>query len=625
MRFYRPTIKQPVSTFVEAPLEFMQGVMEKDQDAYNKADTVLKDQGKLLDQVVVHELYKEEKNKRVAEYQKALEKVTNELQSTGDVSKASRDYYSIQSQLSKDTFLKDAPAYSKTLWDAEKEVRDNKENVASYNNFFNPWMQKYSKNWRNPDGSIVAPNAGQLFEKNLDFQDKAKSMMADIKASGYLNDFDNYDPTTGTIINTKTGNKAVTSDRVIQLAQMKAVDFLKTPEGTQFMRMTREMYPEIDDKQMINEGMRYLFTAGSNQIHSDVTQGSGLSFVSDDAFARMGSNNNTNQYQSQGALQAFDLEGVGSQFNPKAHVGEGFLITPSQSQLDDDPALAEEYRKFKESNNAGYNTFSELDAQGKTMLQSYFDNKEGEGYVKLRKKVENGTASQGELKAMYDDLQRNFIPKFNTRAKQNAVSRTVASTKNENQMYTGVKSDDVTLANFKDSGQLPKSTKVIDLATGKTITLGEIPGTGKEKAFVNKEFGYTSPFYTTTGGDDKFASPKQLTVVQEDGSHKTYALPNIGSPDEIKIQGAIAKNARAVYQPNIYTPSHRSGFKIKFVPLNPSDITTQLDQKEIDAYEKAGIALPGKYGVYDNSGQLYDWVDTPEKATSLVEKYANKD
>jgi len=623
MRYYRPTIKQPVSTFVEAPLEFMQGVMEKDQDAYNKADTVLKDQGKLLDQVVVHELYKEEKNKRVAEYQKALEKVTNELQSTGDVSKASRDYYSIQSQLSKDTFLKDAPAYSKTLWDAEKEVRDNKENVASYNNFFNPWMQKYSKNWRNPDGSIVAPNAGQLFEKNLDFQDKAKSMMADIKASGYLNDFDNYDPTTGTIINTKTGNKAVTSDRVVQLAQMKAVDFLKTPEGTQFMRMTKEMYPEIDDKQMINEGMRYLFTAGSNQIHSDVTQGSGLSFVSDDAFARMGSNNNTNQYQSQGALQAFDLEGVGSQFNPKAQVGEGFLITPSQSQLDDDPVLAEEYRKFKESNNGGYSTFSELDAQGKTMLQSYFDNKEGEGYVKLRKKVENGTASQVELKAMYDDLQRNFIPKFNTRAKQNAVSRTVTSTKNENQMYTGVKSDDVTLANFKDSGQLPKSTKIIDLATGKTMTLGEIPGTGKEKAFVNKEFGYTSPFYTTTGGDDKFASPKQLTVVQEDGSHKTYALPNIGSPDEIKIQGAIAKNARAVYQPNIYTPSHRSGFKIKFIPLNAEGM--EMSQKEIDAYEKAGIALTGDYLIYKNDGEFYDFVTSPEEATSRIEKYANED
>ncbi len=49
-----------------------------------------------------------------------------------------------------------------------------------------------------------------------------------------------------------------------------------------------------------------------------------------------------------------------------------------------------------------------------------------------------------------------------------------------------------------------------------------------------------------------------------------------------------------------------------------------LQQKEIDAYEKAGIALPGFYLIYTDDGSYVNTADTPEEATAQIEEYANK-
>jgi hypothetical protein len=554
MRFYRPVIKEPVSTFVEAPLEFMQGVMEKDQASYNKADAVLKDQGKLLDQVVVHELYKEEKDRRVAEYQNALKKTTDELYSTGDVNKASRDLYNIQSQLSKDTYLKEAPAYSKVLWDAEKEIRENKDNVASYNNFFNPWMQKYSKNWRNPDGSIAAPNPGQLYEKNLDFQDKAKSMMADIKADGLMSDYDRYDPNLGAIINTKTGQKSITSDKVTKLAQRKAVDFLKTPEGTQFMRMTKEMYPDINNEQMINESVRYLFTAGSNQISTDITQGYGLNPVSDDYANRMGSNNNTNPWNAFEAVQVTEgTESKRSAFDRKEQIGSAFMITPSQEELDKNPKLKQEYNKFLQSNNGGYNTFNELSEGDKKIAMAYFDTK---GYKASKDKFIKGESTQEELEKFYKDIkvfERDFMQKG---FKQNLVKRNVGSVKQMNKVYSGFEQEEVPLTKFKEAGNLTASDKVWSFAENKMIPFSEIEAEKDDVAQVNAEFGYTSPLFTLSGGSAEWAKPKQLVVTKSNGDVEVYAIPDKGRPkNQMNVDAAIATNTTANYYPNVIVPS----------------------------------------------------------------------
>jgi hypothetical protein len=203
MRFFKPTITAPISTFVEAPLDFMQSVMEKDQQQFNLNEASLQKQRGLLDDLVVHDIYKEEKDKRVGALQKQLEEASDELNATGDINRATRAIYNVQNQITKDRFLKEAPAYSKTIWDAEKEIRDNKDNVASYNMFYNKWFNDYSKDWKNPDGSIRAANPGQLFEKNLDIEAKQKEMMGTIAHDASQTPGIKFDETRGLIIDSK--------------------------------------------------------------------------------------------------------------------------------------------------------------------------------------------------------------------------------------------------------------------------------------------------------------------------------------------------------------------------------------------------------------------------------------
>jgi hypothetical protein len=611
MRYYRPTIKQPISTFVEAPLELMAAKVAQDQNLFDKGNAALDDQSKLLGNLVVHDYFKEEKDARVQQYQQELEKARDILLTTGDSRQAANQLYKVQKGLSQDKFLNDVQNISKSIWETEKKIRENEDPVSPWNMLYYDYADKYSKGWKNPDGSIAAFNPGRLYEKDLDLIGKQKEMMAGIAADGFKVGAPRFDEKLGLIIDETTGREHVSSTKIREIANEKAQDYMLSSEGIQGMRRNNKLYSK-DGKPLTQEQHLKIFSdelyrAGINQKFLKKTEDVNTKEMSDGFLARLGYN--PNQFRNQDALQVFNLEGVSKQFG---------------KQFKTEPGIADE-QDLKTGTNKNvtstyYNDFSKLDQQSKAMLQSYLDTK-GPEYKTLKNKIINGTASQEELKVVYKDLETNFIPKFNLKAKQNAVARVVSSVKVENQKYTGLAKDDATLSDFKDSGLLTKNTKVFDPSTGEFILLKDIPGTGKEKAFVNKEFGYTSPFYTLSGGDEEFASPKQLTVVQEDGTNKTYILPNIGDPEDIKIQGAIAKNAEAVYQPNILKPSHRSGYKIKFVPLNND---TPLEQKEIDAYEKAGIALPGNYEIYNSDGELVDFSINPEVATSKIEEYANE-
>jgi len=210
MRYYRPTIKQPVSTFVEAPLEFMQGVMEKDQQQFDANDAALQKQRALLDDIVVHDIYKAEKDKRVGALQKQLEDAANELNTTGDISRASRAIYNVQNEITKDRFLKEAPLYSKQIWDTEKEMKENKKPLSAWNNFYSPYWEKYSKNWKNEDGSIRAFGPGQLYEDNLDISKKQKEMLGNIASDKITQSGIEFDSNRGLIIDSNTGTEFIT-------------------------------------------------------------------------------------------------------------------------------------------------------------------------------------------------------------------------------------------------------------------------------------------------------------------------------------------------------------------------------------------------------------------------------
>ena len=630
MRFYRPTIKQPISTFVEAPLDFMQSVMEKDQQQFNLNDASLQKQRGLLDDLVVHDIYKEEKDKRVGALQKQLEEASDELNATGDINRATRAIYNVQNEITKDRFLKEAPAYSKTIWETEEKMRENKKPLAAWNNFYNPYWEQYSKGWQNPDGSIKPFSPGKLYEDNLDIHKKQKEMLGNIASDKITQSGIEFDAQRGLIIDRNTGTEYIGGAKLRKIANQKSYDFVKTDEAIQGMRRNNMLYGE--GKELSLEQHRQIFEdemyrAGIEQLFTKETGNISAKEMSDGMYKKLGISNNDNPWNNFEAVQVTEgTENKRSAFDRKEQIGSAFMITPSQEELDKNPKMKADYEKFQKANNGGYNTFNELSEGDKKIAMAYFDTK---GYKNSKQKFISDKMTQKELETFYKDIkvfERDFM---NKGFKQNLVKRNVGSVKEMNKVYSGFEQEEVPLTKFKEAGNLTGSDQVWSFAENKMIPFSQINAGKEDVAQVNAEFGSTSPLFTLSGDKPEWASPKQLVITRSDGSVETYGIPDKGrSKGQMNVDAAIATVSKANYYPNVIVPSFDENYRIKFVPLPDSDMTPEQQQKNLQLSRQAGLPVAGTYAVYDKDGKMIaspeEGLANPELVTSFITQQERK-
>jgi hypothetical protein len=269
----------------------------------------------------------------------------------------------------------------------------------------------------------------------------------------------------------------------------------------------------------------------------------------------------------------------------------------------------------------GYKPFNKLKQENKEIALKYF---ESVGNETLKRKYLNGTANQAELSAINAAI-KNYRTQFFVAAKQNLMGRDMADVGETAKEYVGwdAGSDGSFNASVLKSGSgfLTGGTKIYNEKDGKALQLKDIELSDGDKAFINKEYSATSPYYTISGGDAKFAAPRQLVITDKEGNVKArYAIP-VTNPNTAqgKANTAVAKNASALYTPNTFTQSHSSSHKIKYVPVNPNT-NRPLSNEEIVAMRRAGIAMTAFYNIYDNNGRLLGQAKTPEDATRQIEK-----
>ena len=168
--------------------------------------------------------------------------------------------------------------------------------------------------------------------------------------------------------------------------------------------------------------------------------------------------------------------------------------------------------------------------------------------------------------------------------------------------------------------------KITNLKTGKFETIGDLKVLDKnnDKMQINSEVGYTSPIFSMSGGESKWATPKRMVITRADGSTESYLLPEINKPKkQMDTDAAVAQNASA----NSYSfpvTAHNSDYKIKFVPLSEASVDLETQQKIVQSAQLQGLSIPGSYQIYDKQGKLIvletDGVSSPEVATALIEQ-----
>jgi len=143
MRFYKPRLREYVSTQVDMPWEFLQGVAEQKQKGYDTALATGDAASKLLNfETIPGDV--QFKNELQRKYNDRIMEAQKYVQQTGDFSKASRDLMGIVRDISQDPYINNMKA-AVPIWKEQRksaEELDSQGEILDFNR--NSWDYMYS-------------------------------------------------------------------------------------------------------------------------------------------------------------------------------------------------------------------------------------------------------------------------------------------------------------------------------------------------------------------------------------------------------------------------------------------------------------------------------------------------
>ena len=621
-RFYKPTPREYVSTHVDVPWEFLQGAADKKQVQYDKADAGVDAAAKLLDfeNIPGDNQWKAEKQKY---YNEQLIQVRDHLHSTGDISGASRALTGVVRDIVQD---KDV-AVMKAAVEPYKEQLKSWQKMKEDDKFLYPWQEKFNPMYSTRDtktGKHNPYNQSVGYEAPDYYKDNNETFgtlhIDDVTKGGYFID------NNGMKVTAVTGGGEINPENIMARAQQAIVNYryTKSYKDARNQAEAEGLTKQEDITKRADEiGIAKLYHHGLDQIRTVWKNTSDASYMGDGYMKRFAINNN--DYIPLEAKDLFNFKEEEDQFTPKEKFGSAYMPMPSKEAIDENPELKAEYDAFVKANQVD-TPFSELTIENKQIAQKYFDSK-GDDYKALKNKYVSGKTTPQEVSLINSQIL-NYKKQFFAAAKQNLLGRTMADigvTAHEYVGYDPGPDGSFNASLLKSgSGFLTGQTKIYNEGNGEGLLLKDLDIEDGDKALINKEYSPASPYYTISGGDAKFAAPRQLVITDEEGNVKgRYAMPVTNPNTEInRSYTSIAKNASALYTPNNFVQSHAADYKIKYVPFNPTT-NKPLTNDEIIGMRNAGIAMAATYDVYKD-GKLVLQTYTPEAVTLEIEKLVQK-
>ena len=611
-RFYKPTPREYVSSQVDIPWEFLQGAADKKQLEFDKAEAGVDAATKLLDFESIPG-DKEAKAEKQKYYNDMLLQVRDHLQNTGDVSGAARALTGVVRDIAQDKDI----AIMKSAVEPYKEQLKSWQKMKEDDEFLYPWQEQFNPMYSTRDvntgkHSVYNQSVGYKapdYYKNLN-ESFGTLHIDDITKGGYFIDEN------GMKITAVTGGGKIDPERIMQRAQQSLVNYRSTTSWKDHREQAKAEGLKGDEaiKRADEISLSKLYNHGLQQIRTVYKSTQDASFMGEDYLKRFGM-----QDDAYIPLEAKDLFNKQNDNDFDMQQGTKFEAPDPKNQYG---TFRADMMKPK-IQNQGYKTFDKLKQENKQIALKYFESVNNPA---LKAKYLSGKLNQQELQLVNTNI-KNYRDQFFNAAKQNLMGRTMADVGETARGYIGIdtgNSGEFNASMLKSgAGFLTGQTRIYNEGNGESLQLKDIQIADGDKAIINKEYSPTSPYYTISGGDARFAAPRQLVITDKNGNVKgRYAIP-VTNPNskEAKVNTAVAKNATALYTPNTFTQSHRSNYKIKYVPYNPN--TNQpMSNAEIESARRAGVALPASYNIYDQQGRQINrsLILTPEEATFEIEK-----
>jgi hypothetical protein len=270
-RFFNLQPTQYVDPYVAPPVEMLYNMLQQKQAGYDKVMTNLDDTDSMIKGDVIpgdQASYKSIKDS----YNSKAEKIRDDLMNSKNTSQAARDIMKLRKQIAGDSNLQNMFAAYKS-WEEEyksyqQAARENK--LQSWNILENP----LTVTTFDPEtGSHI--NRRFRFHTNAHELDKeAKAFIGNIAEDGDIKQLQGLGhikiDELGRVISTKSGWSGVGINKLNQVVDPKAIDWLYTKPGQEFARMKAEEFKnagkELTDEELLNQSKAFLKRSVLNQV-----------------------------------------------------------------------------------------------------------------------------------------------------------------------------------------------------------------------------------------------------------------------------------------------------------------------------------------------------------------------
>ena len=299
-RFYKPQARQYVSSYVDMPWEFLQGVAEQKQKGYDTALASADAASKLLD-FKVNPGDMAGKKQVQNEYNERILKGVDHIRNTGDFNSGARDVANIIRDIVQDPRIQvmtgAVEPYSKQAPAIEKMKQENK--------LLKPWQS----NW-NPMYSTYNPETGELRPYNQDvgyetpdFYKYLNESFGTLKLSESGKSYEVIDPVSGVIRKISNSGGQITDNDIMARARESLYNYKSTAgyfddknqakyllENNIAPDKYMEEYKKDPNQAMLmlsdDIAVNKLYKHGRDQIINKSTSGEDISFMPEYAFDR---------------------------------------------------------------------------------------------------------------------------------------------------------------------------------------------------------------------------------------------------------------------------------------------------------------------------------------------------
>jgi len=570
-RFYKPTPREYVSTHVDMPWEFLQGVAEQKQKGFDTAIATGDAANSLLNFEVIpgDTAAKKEIQKK---YNDRILEAQDFVQQTGDFSTASRKLAGVVRDIAQDPYINNMKA-AVPIWKEQQKEKDKLESEGEILDFNNKWNYMHS---------TVDPTTGMTRSYNQQLPYKGRTI-----GKAVYDDF--KDAIDGKVIQTwgdrvekKNGewvyretDKRLGKD-LLPIMQTAGYEISGRYPNYFRDRTAHEIKNGISKEEETPKWLQSLMGGLASEYHVDNVK---KTYDTDWQYEYLWKKQQDKLAEQPLVLPVDDtsMEMKGKTFDLgrtlKSNAVLGGSTTGAPSTFNEKPTVLKPAEVFNKEEYSQYKEF-----MNKTNPQ-------------LHLKMFQGKASDEEIQGTYQKF-KEYYDAVHLGISSNTKVRMINGTPELHELLTSEKKADINLYELEHGGGIGSAAPVLNVTTGEWTTFGELSekftGEKSPKVKINKEIlpyngivlnakenGIAEPDRFSTGYGftmDKtqdqyiFAKPKEHLSQDEKNINKIHTNTWIpGEPEELVVptSDGSSKKAYVVFDPNMplneYTARRQRG------------------------------------------------------------------